>query len=136
MQYLLRSIAWDDSRTILDAARKIRVQLRVSLTPHILLNAAPLEGSNSLDWARPTLQSCATSHITRLEGLDTTLSEKLLFLAARETTKEICRVVTGMWASGALAGLDDYLNRKKDPNVNAITHLTREWEGDIVRLMQ
>ncbi|KIK19114.1 hypothetical protein PISMIDRAFT_13881 [Pisolithus microcarpus 441] len=87
MQYLLRSIAWDDSRTILDAARKTRVQLRVSLTPHILLNAAPLEGSNSLDWARPTLQSCATSHITRLEGLDMTPSEKLLFQAVEGRRK-------------------------------------------------
>ncbi|KAI6018001.1 hypothetical protein BKA83DRAFT_4316859 [Pisolithus microcarpus] len=87
MQYLLRSIAWDDSRTILDAARKTRVQLRVSLTPHILLNAAPSEGSNSLDWARPTLQSCATSHITRLEGLDMTPSEKLLFQAVEGRRK-------------------------------------------------
>ncbi|KAI6115591.1 hypothetical protein EDD16DRAFT_1474240 [Pisolithus croceorrhizus] len=136
MRYLLGSIAWGNPGAILGAAGKTQVQLRVSLMSHILLNAAPLERSNSLDWARPIFESCATSHTARLEGLNMTPSEKLLFQAVRETTKEICRIVTGMWASGVLAGLDDYLNPKKDLNITAITHLTHKWEGDVNRLMQ
>ncbi|KAI6033289.1 hypothetical protein EDC04DRAFT_3115011 [Pisolithus marmoratus] len=136
MQYLLGSVTWGDPEAILDVARKTQVQLRVSLMSHILLDAAPSEGINSLDWARPLFQSCATSHTSRLEGLDMTPSEKLLLRAVKETTKEICRVVTGMWASGVLAGLDDYLNPKKDPNIEAITHLTHKWASDVDRIIR
>ncbi|KAI6154730.1 hypothetical protein BKA82DRAFT_3958366, partial [Pisolithus tinctorius] len=98
-QYLLHSIMWDAPGAILDATKKTQVQLRVSLVSHILLDSAPLDGSNSLDWALPIFESCAMSHTSHLEGLNMMPSKKLLLHTVKERTKEICCHV-GIWSSG------------------------------------
>ncbi|KAI6154674.1 hypothetical protein BKA82DRAFT_1008685 [Pisolithus tinctorius] len=91
------------------------------LTPYIPSSAAPLGGGGSIDWARPIFKLCAASHIDAIEGLSMEPSETLLLQAVEATTKEICCVVTSMWASGVVSGFADFLNpRNEGPSVEVV----------------
>jgi hypothetical protein len=133
--YLLSTYA-TDSEIILELARKIQVQLRIMLTPYILHTATPVRGAK-LDWAVPIFKLCATTHTSFIQSdsLSMTPSEQLILQAIRETSREICRVVTNMWASGVHAGLDSILNTKELPDVREVTNLMNTWRADVNRLM-
>ncbi|KAH0832966.1 hypothetical protein J3R83DRAFT_11943 [Lanmaoa asiatica] len=137
-RYLLNSLATDPDE-ILDLAKKTQTQLRVMLTPYLLLSATPTDQSDKaeLDWTIPIYKLCATTHTYSMESeLDAmTDSEKLLLKAVRETSREICRVVTKMWAAGVYTGLDPLLNTKESPDIAEITRLWNTWTEDLNRLM-
>jgi hypothetical protein len=90
--------------------KKIQVQLRIMLTPYILYAAQPVSDASTSDdaWAVPVWRLCATRQTAHIHALRARLtrSERLLLGALDETTREICRVVTRMWAAGVRAGLD------------------------------
>ncbi|KAF9246288.1 hypothetical protein BU15DRAFT_39933 [Melanogaster broomeanus] len=135
MQYLLSSQA-TDTETTLDLARKTQVQLRAMLTPYILRTATPLHGTK-LEWAVPIFKLCATTHTSSIQSDSPSMtpSEQLILQAIRETTREICRVVTNMWASGVHAGLDSMLNPQELPDVREVINLMDAWSKDVNRLM-
>jgi len=64
-----------------------------------------------------------------------TSSEKLILQAVRGTTREICRVVTKMWAAGVYVGIDRSLNTKESPGIAEVVHLWNTWTEDLDRLM-
>ncbi|KAG6326575.1 hypothetical protein ID866_12514 [Astraeus odoratus] len=64
-----------------------------------------------------------------------TPSERLLLRAAEQTTREICRVVTRMWASGVLLGLDGFLNSKATLDTSAVAALLCKWKTEISSLI-
>lgn len=64
-----------------------------------------------------------------------TPSEKVLLSAIRETTREICRVVTKMWGSGVLAGVDHTMGTVNVQDVETIQNLMKMWKKDIDELM-
>jgi hypothetical protein len=138
MQYFLTSQATDSS-SILDLAKKTQVQLRIMLTPYILLTAAPphLSTGSDVDWAVPIFKLCATTHTSSIQSDSPSMtpSEQLILQAIRETNREICRVVTNMWASGVHAGLDSGLNTKELPDVGEMANLMNVWMNDVNRLM-
>ncbi|KIJ12849.1 hypothetical protein PAXINDRAFT_101059 [Paxillus involutus ATCC 200175] len=135
IQYLLITPA-TDSETVLDLARKIQVQLRVMLTPYILHSAVPLI-EIEFDWAVPVFKLCATTHTSSIQfdSPSMTPSEHLILQAVRDTTREICRVVTKMWASGVHVGIDERLNPKELPDAGEVTNLMNAWRDDVDRLM-
>ena len=137
-RYLLNSSATDPDE-IVDLANKTQTQLRIMLTPYILFSAMPTDPSDKteLDWTIPIYKLCATTHTYSMESeLDSmTDAEKLLLKAVRGTSREICRVVTKMWAAGVYAGIDPLLNTKEPVNVSEITHLWNTWQEDLDRLM-
>ncbi|KAH0832968.1 hypothetical protein J3R83DRAFT_11946 [Lanmaoa asiatica] len=137
-RYLLNSSATNPDE-ILDLANKTQTQLRIMLTPYLLFSATPTDQSDKaeLDWAIPIYKLCATTHTYSMESeLDAmTDSEKLLFNAVRETSREICRVVTKMWAAGVYTGLDPLLNTKESPDIAEITRLWDTWTEDLNPLM-
>ncbi|KAF8833174.1 hypothetical protein BDN67DRAFT_986195 [Paxillus ammoniavirescens] len=135
IQYLLTTPA-TDYETVLDLARKTQVQLRVMLTPYILHSTVP-STEIELDWAVPIFKLCATTHTSSIQfnSPSMTPSEQLILQAIRETTREICRVVTKMWASGVHVGIDERLNPKELPNVGEVTNLMSTWRSDVNRLM-
>lgn len=91
------------------------------LTPYVPSSASPLGGGGSIDWARPIFKLCATSHIDAIEGLNMTPSETLLLQAVEATTKDICCVVTSMWASGVVSGLDNFLKpSNQGPSIEVV----------------
>ncbi|KIJ12851.1 hypothetical protein PAXINDRAFT_171017 [Paxillus involutus ATCC 200175] len=135
IQYLLTTPA-TDSETVLEHARKTQVQLRTMLTPYILHSAVP-STEIELDWAVPVFKLCATTHTSSIQSDSPSMtpSEQLILQAIRDTTREICRVVTKMWASGVHVGLDERLNPKELPSVREATNLMNAWWDDVNRLM-
>ncbi|KAG6328180.1 hypothetical protein ID866_10909, partial [Astraeus odoratus] len=136
MQYLLNTPLSNNPLQMMAIAKSAQVQLRIMLTPYILFNAVPEKRSKSIDWAQPIFKLCATSHTESITYSPCmTPSERLLLRAAEQTTKEICRVVTRMWASGVLLGLDGFLNAKADLNTAAVAALVWKWKDEISSLM-
>ncbi|KAF8838437.1 hypothetical protein BDN67DRAFT_907364 [Paxillus ammoniavirescens] len=135
VQYLLSTPA-TDSETALDLARKTQVQLRIMLTPYILHSAVP-STEIELDWVGPIFKLCATTHTSfiQVDSPSMTPSEQLILQVIQDTTREICRVATKMWASGVHVGLDEHLNPKELPNVGEVTNLMNAWRDDVNRLM-
>ncbi|KAG8213369.1 hypothetical protein J3R82DRAFT_11860 [Butyriboletus roseoflavus] len=125
---------------LVDLANKTQTQLRIMLTPYLLFSATPTDESDKteLDWTVPIYKLCATTHTYSMESeLDSmTDAEKLLLKAVRGTSREICRVVTKMWAAGVCAGIDPLLNTKESLDVSEITHLWGTWAEDLNRLME
>ena len=138
VHYLLNSSVTDPNE-ILDVANKAQTQLRIMLTPYLLFSATPTDRSDKdeLNWTIPIYKLCATTHTYSMESnLDSmTSSEKLILQAVRGTTREICRVVTKMWAAGVYAGIDPSLNHKESPDVAEVAHLWNTWTEDLDRLM-
>ena len=137
-RYLLNS-SMTGPDEILDLAKKTQTQLRTMLTPYILFSVTPTDRSDKdeLDWTIPIYKLCATTHTHSMESqLDSmTSSERLLLQAVRGTTREICRVVTKMWAAGVYAGIDRSLNTKGFPDIAEVAHLWNTWTEDLDRLM-
>ena len=110
------------------------------LTPYILFSATPTNPSDEtdLDWTIPIYKLCATTytHSTEFELDSMTDSEKLLLQAVRGTSREICRVVTKMWAAGVYAGIDPALNTKESLNIAEVTQVWSNWAEDLNRLME
>ena len=139
IHYLLNSPATDLDE-ILDLTNKTQTQLRIMLTPYLLFSATPTDRSDKdgLNWTTPIYKLCATTHTHSMESnLDSmTSSEKLILQAVRGTTREICRVVTKMWAAGVYLGIDPSLNTKESPDVAEVAHLRKTWTTALDRLME
>ena len=137
-RHLLNSPA-PDSDDILDLANKAHTQLRIMLTPYIFVSATPtdLSDKTDLDWTIPIYKFCATIHTQFMasESDSMTDSERLLLRAVQGTTREICRVVTNMWAAGVYAGIDPSLNTKASPDITEISQVMGEWEATLNDLM-
>lgn len=135
MDYLLDS----ENDTIVDRALKVHVQLRIMLTPYIFHSTVPPSASydSSNSWATPVFEACGTAHTSSIISYISRLnpSERLLLRAAQETTREICRVITKMWASGVFAGLDTYLPRDSTPDAAQIIRLMDLWRQELSALM-
>ena len=139
IHHLLNSPVTDPDE-ILEFASKTQTQLRIMLTPYLLFSATPTDRSDKdgLNWTTPIYKLCATTHTHSMESnLDSmTSSEKLILQAVRGTTREICRVVTKMWAAGVYAGIDPSLNTKESPDVAEVAHLRKTWTTALDRLME
>ncbi|KAG1727699.1 hypothetical protein EDB19DRAFT_1857468 [Suillus lakei] len=139
MQYLL-NVTSSDSQELLQRAKLAQTQLRVMLTPYLLHSTVvPSAGTSGVDasqWASPMFRLCATTHTSRMVNRIPfmTRSEHLLLKAIEDTTREICRVTTKMWADGVTSGLDPLfpVEFNGEPDV---THLMHYWRQDIEKLM-
>ena len=124
---------------IIDLASKTQTQLRIMLTPYLFLSATPTNPSDKtdLDWTIPIYKLCATTHTRFMESeLDSmTNSEKLLLQAVRGTNREICRVVTKMWAAGVYAGIDSSLNTQESLDIAEVAQVWSKWAEDLNQLM-
>ncbi|KAJ8582356.1 hypothetical protein M405DRAFT_830772 [Rhizopogon salebrosus TDB-379] len=140
MRYLL-NITLDDTHILLDHAEKVQRQLRTLLAPYTVLAAVPSDTSVTCDttnpWAAPVFRECVKSHTSSLSAHGTRLtpSEHLLLEAVQETTREICRVTTRMWASGLTAGIDPFYPADQRPEADRIRPLMDEWKKDMTELM-
>jgi len=136
MQYLL-NITLDDLPVIRDRARKVQRQLRTMLAPYVILAALPHRDSvnvNATDsWATPVFHGCTTMQTSSIaaRGAILTPSEFLLLQAVRDTTREICRITTRIWASGFIAGLDPLYPADEDLEAGRIRTLMGEWKEDL-----
>ncbi|KAG9308769.1 hypothetical protein JVU11DRAFT_11561 [Chiua virens] len=124
---------------IINFANKTQIQLRTMLAPYLLLPAAPSDPTDeaALDWTVPMYKSCATSHASftesELDGM--TESEAFVLRAVRGTNREICRVLTKMWAAGVYTGIDIKQNTKEVLDAVEINCLQSTWLDDLNGLM-
>jgi hypothetical protein len=136
MEYLLNFTS-SDSQEILRRAKLTQTQLRVMLTPYLLEYIVPgASGVDALQWASPIFRLCATTHtsviINQIPFM--TPSEHLLLKAVEETTREICRVTTKMWAVGVMSGLDPLF--PFEPNGEPdVAQIMNDRKQDIEKLM-
>jgi hypothetical protein len=138
MQYLSNMTL--DDRSVFDQAQQVQRRLRTVLLPYTVFAARPSNtntGNATNSWAEPVFRECATSHTASIVAHGTTLtpSEHLLLQAVRETTHEICRVVTKMWASGLIVGVDPFYPPEQRPQADRIHTLMGEWKEDVTRLI-
>ncbi|EIW84056.1 hypothetical protein CONPUDRAFT_50649 [Coniophora puteana RWD-64-598 SS2] len=113
---------------VLRQARRAHVQLRTMIMPYVLYTAVPPAASDSSSgspapphaWAAPIFRECATAHTAALfrptMHARLTRSEQTLLRAVRETSREICRVVVGVWADGVELGIGE--RQVRDPIMN------------------
>jgi len=140
IQYLL-NIMLDDMPVVRDRARKVQRQLRTMLAPYVILAALPPRDSVNVNatnsWAVPVFHGCTTMQTSSIaaRGAILTPSERLLLQAVRETTREICRVTTRIWASGFIAGLDPLYPADEELEVDRIRTLMGEWKEELGQLI-
>jgi hypothetical protein len=139
MQHLLNFTS-SDSQELLQRAKLVQIQLRIMFTPYLLdaiaVPSAGASGVDDLQWASPIFRHCATTHTTVIKNQMRlmTPSERLLLKAIEDTTREICRVTTNMWAVGVMSGLDDLFPIKLNGEPN-VTQMMNDWRRDIQKLM-
>ncbi|KAG1723583.1 hypothetical protein EDB19DRAFT_1952088 [Suillus lakei] len=139
IQYLSNNTL--DDRPIFDHAQQVQRRLRTMLVPYTVLAALPsnttVTANMTNSWAAPVFRECATSHTASIAAHGTALmpSERLLLQAVQETTREICRVATKMWASGLIAGVDSFYPPDQRPEADHIRTLMGEWREDITKLI-
>ncbi|KAG1740389.1 hypothetical protein EDD22DRAFT_323655 [Suillus occidentalis] len=138
-KYLL-NITSSDPQELLERAKLAQIQLRVMVTPYLLHpTVVPSAGTSDVDasqWAFPIFRLCATthtSHITSLVPLMTS-SERLLLKAVEDTTREICRVTTKMWADGVMGGLDSLIPVERNGESD-VTQIMNDWRKDLNNLV-
>ncbi|KAF8170745.1 hypothetical protein K438DRAFT_2024317 [Mycena galopus ATCC 62051] len=112
-----------------NSARRAFLLIRTLLVPYRLYSAVvPPPNHSDTAWAEPVFRLCATAHthFAESDSVQSTLtaSEQLLLTAARETNREICRTLVGMWAEGVL-----------DSTSLSDSRLTRRWRSEVDRLM-
>ncbi|KAG1731954.1 hypothetical protein EDB19DRAFT_2041668 [Suillus lakei] len=123
-----------DDKSIFDHAQQVQRQLRTMLLPYTVFAALPANPTVAVNvtnsWAAPVFRECAISHTASIAAHGTALmpSERLLLQAVQETTREICRVVTKMWASGLIAGVDSFY--PPDQRLKLITYVLSWANGE------
>ncbi|KAJ7641340.1 hypothetical protein FB45DRAFT_825512 [Roridomyces roridus] len=111
--------------TAVDVAGQRAFQLLLStLMPYRLHTAVPVSSGNA--WAAPAFRLCTETPILFIQSLTLTASEELLLTSARDTSREICRTLVGMWAEGSVALLSS-------PTIPG--SLVGKWKSEIDRLM-
>jgi hypothetical protein len=139
MQHLLNFTS-SDPQELLHQAKLAQTQLRVMLTPYLLHSTIiPSAATSDVDvsqWAFPIFKLCATTHTSEMINQipSMTSSERLLLTAVEDTTKEICRVITNMWANGVMSGLDSLFHVERHVDREVI-RLMSDWRQDIEKLM-
>ncbi|KAG2367003.1 hypothetical protein BDR07DRAFT_1273104 [Suillus spraguei] len=141
MQHLLNFTS-SDSQELLQRAKLVQTQLYIMLAPYLLdttvVTSADTDtpGLHPSQWASPVFRLCATTHTTGMINQIPlmTSSERLLLKAVEDTTREICRVTTNMWAVGVMSGLDILfpIELNKEPDVAQIMN---GWRQDILKLI-
>ncbi|KAE9403353.1 hypothetical protein BT96DRAFT_917611, partial [Gymnopus androsaceus JB14] len=111
----------------------------------VLYNVSPPSGfdKNKTDvtWASSVFRECTLSHYMVIGTLSLTTSEQLLRDAVEGTTREICRVLTKMWAYGVHDGLSEIFHdritskrpREDSKKVDALLDI---WKVDLGSLMK
>ncbi|KAG1876766.1 hypothetical protein C8R48DRAFT_591191 [Suillus tomentosus] len=129
-----------DSQELLQRAKLVQTQLRVMLAPYLLdatvVPSADTPGLHPLQWASPMFRLCATTHTTAMtyQVPLMTPSERLLLKAIEDTTREICRVTTNMWAVGVMSGFETLFPIELDGEPD-VAQIMNDWRQDTQKLM-
>ncbi|KAJ4480252.1 hypothetical protein J3R30DRAFT_2600952 [Lentinula aciculospora] len=144
VQYILNSTNPSNSASENKAlAENVQVQLIAMLQPYMLSTVKPPQNpATSTEWVTPMYKLCATTYTNYINTSSLrprlTPSENLILDGIHTTTREICRVVTGMWVHGIMAGLepDYYKPSATDDSDIDLVALLDSWKEHIFGLMK
>ncbi|KAF8817635.1 hypothetical protein BYT27DRAFT_7181762 [Phlegmacium glaucopus] len=106
LNHFLNSTMLESEEDITLALNKAHGLMSGMLSPYRIYSASPPEvhydSIPKFSWAIPVFIECATTHTRYIDSLSHTLtySEHLLLNSTKGVSKEICRVIVGMWAEG------------------------------------
>ncbi|KAF9072589.1 hypothetical protein BDP27DRAFT_1320216 [Rhodocollybia butyracea] len=136
VQYILNSTTPADSASENEnLAKKVHSHLAAMVQPYMLATVKPSDEDASAEWFTPVYKLCSTIYTdyiaTSAIHSHLSTSEQLVLGGVEQTTREICRVVTGMWVDGVMNGLDQDLYKPstiedKDGKINALIGSWRE----------
>ncbi|KIY67974.1 hypothetical protein CYLTODRAFT_375032 [Cylindrobasidium torrendii FP15055 ss-10] len=129
---LLLETEYDSSRTN-QTAHRVQNVLTSMLRHYAVFDAIP--SGEGLAWVTPVFELCARTHTKYISSLELSYSERILLSSFETTNKEICRVVTTMWANGVHAGLDEIIPVSPKATPDALRAVVRGWEESVIRLM-
>jgi hypothetical protein len=141
MQHLLNMMLDDGS--IFGHAQQVQRQLHTMVLPYTVFAALPPNTSVTANatnsWAVQVFRECATSHMASIaaHGMTLTSSECLLVQAVQETTCEICCIITKVWASGMMTGIDPLYPLEQCPKADSdhTRTLLGEWKEGVTQLI-
>ncbi|KAJ3743911.1 hypothetical protein DFH05DRAFT_1524910 [Lentinula detonsa] len=141
VQYMLNST--DSAKSASEnkvLAETVQVQLIAMLQPYLLSNVKPPQDPTSTEWVSPVYKLCTTTYTSYIttSSLHSRLtpSEELILNGIHETTKEICRVVTGMWVDGMMAGLEPDFYKPSTTEDDDFQLLLDSWKERTFGLMK
>ena len=100
---LLNSTVLDSEADPTVSLKKAHNHMTGMLSPYRLYLASPHEIHSipKHSWAIPVFEECSTTHTRYIDSNPSlTYSEHLLLNSTKSVSKEICRVIVGMWAEG------------------------------------
>jgi len=112
LNYLLNSAMLDPQADAILTLKKVHNHISGMLSPYRLYSASPpeIQSTSTHSWAIPVFKECATTHTRYIDSNPSlsqrlTYSEHLLLNSIKSVSKEICRVIAGMWAEGIERGV-------------------------------
>ena len=113
--------------------KKAHNQMSAMLWPYRLYSASPEIHSipkHTLAWAIPVFEECSTTHTRYIDSNPSlskklTYSERLLLNSTKSVSKEICRVIVGMWAEG----LEHSISKEGFTRSDSAQDLITRWKG-------
>ncbi|KAJ3495352.1 hypothetical protein NLJ89_g10640 [Agrocybe chaxingu] len=138
VRYLLRSLSTVPRDGMLAGLRQVHRQLTATLRPYLLYSVRPppRAQTSDLQWMVPVWVHCAMTHTRAVEvNTELTRSERLLVRAVRDTSKDICRVLVGMWAEGKIHKFDVEESPSSNMKGTSLKQLVENWKTRIEDLM-
>jgi hypothetical protein len=99
--------------------------------------------SGNISWAEPIFEQCAIAHTKYISSPSLvqrmTPSESMLLHATQTTSKEICRVITRLWAQGIIEGVQEPSpsshNKDETSRIHDADILLEQWSQQVKGLM-
>ena len=111
--------------------KKAHNHISAMLTPYRLYLAAPeIHSIPEHSWAIPVFEECSTTHTRYIDSNPSlsqklTYSEHLLLNSTKSVSKEICRVIVGMWAEG----MEHSILKEGFPRSELAQKIMQRWKG-------
>jgi len=111
LNHLLNSTVPSSEDDSILSLKKAHKHMSAMLSPYRLYHASPppeiIHSIPKYSWAIPVFEECSTTHTRYIDSNPSlsqklTYSERLLLNSTKSVSKEICRVIVGMWAEGTM----------------------------------
>ena len=128
---LLNSFILDSEVDHTFSLKKAHNHLSAMLTPYRLYLASPENHSiPKHSWAIPVFEECSTTHTRYIDSNPSlsqklTYSEHLLLNSTKSVSKEICRVIVGMWAEG----MEHSILKERFTRSESAREIMKRWKG-------
>jgi len=132
---LLNSTVLDPEADPILNLKKAHNHMSKMLSPYRLYSASPpspemIHSIPKHSWAIPVFEECSTTHTRYIDSNPSlsqklTYSEHLILNSTKSVSKEICRVIVGMWAEG----MEHSISKEGFTRSESAQELITRWKG-------